>query len=121
MASCVSGANAGYLTQPDLIDPPRIPIPTDGSTLTALVYRLITYLEDESLRELPSVSRHIHPAEDGGAGQVAVIPNPLANITCAQAAQVFRLIPRRSHDAATHRLTASKPVPAARPRELFWA
>ena len=54
---CQLEANTSYLTQPDLPDPPRIPIPTDGSTLTALVYfeawqRLITYLEDDSLREI---------------------------------------------------------------------
>lgn len=54
---CQLEANASYLRQPDLLDPPRIPIPRDGSTLTALVYldvwqRLITYLEDDSIREV---------------------------------------------------------------------
>ncbi len=92
---CELEANAGYLTQPDLIDPPRIPIPTDGSTLTALVYletwqRLITYLEDESLREValggPDTSTRLKTVVQV---KVAVIPNPPANITCAQAAQAL--------------------------------
>ena len=35
---CQLDADTTYLSQPDLLDPPRIPIPSDGSTLRALVY-----------------------------------------------------------------------------------
>jgi hypothetical protein len=46
-----------YLSQPDLLDPPPINVPPPGATEFCLVYlevwhRLITYLEDESLREI---------------------------------------------------------------------
>src|SRR5437899_412321 len=54
---CQLEANTSYLSQPDLLDPPRITMPAGGSTLTGLVYlevwqRLITYLEDDSIREV---------------------------------------------------------------------
>ncbi len=90
---CALEGDAAYLSQPDLPDPPRIPVPTDGSTLTALVYlevwqRLITYLEDDSLREValggPDTAVRLKTVAQIKA---LVIPNPPANLTCAQAAQ----------------------------------
>jgi Family of unknown function (DUF6519) len=46
-----------YLSQPDFPDAPNIQMPTNGGDLHALVYlevwqRLITYLEDDALREI---------------------------------------------------------------------
>jgi hypothetical protein len=90
---CELEADCSYLTQPDFLDPPRITIPTDGTTLTALVYldvwqRLITYLEDDSLREValggPDTSARMKTVAQV---KVALISNPPPNITCAQAAQ----------------------------------
>ncbi len=53
---CQLDRNVNYLTQPDFPNPPHIPIPPRGNLL-ALVYievwqRLITYLEDEQVREV---------------------------------------------------------------------
>lgn len=53
---CQLDRNVNYLTQPDFPSPPRITMPATGSLL-ALVYievwqRLITYLEDEDIREV---------------------------------------------------------------------
>jgi Family of unknown function (DUF6519)/Carboxypeptidase regulatory-like domain len=53
---CQLDAPASYLQQPDFPAPPRISMPATGQTLDAIVYlevwrRLITYLEDETLRE----------------------------------------------------------------------
>lgn len=54
---CQLDRTASYLTQPDFPNPPRITLPPAGSGLTALIYievwqRLITYLEDEEIREV---------------------------------------------------------------------
>lgn len=48
---------ASYLSQPDLPNPPKVAMPATGATQRALVYlevwrRLITYLQDERLREV---------------------------------------------------------------------
>jgi len=53
---CQLDRNVNYLTQPDFPNPPRLTIPPRGN-LDALVYievwqRLITYLEDEEVREV---------------------------------------------------------------------
>lgn len=53
---CQLDKNVTYLTQPDFPNPPRLTFPPTGD-LTALVYievwqRLITYLEDEEIREV---------------------------------------------------------------------
>lgn len=53
---CQLDKNVTYLTQPDFPNPPRLTFPPTGD-LTALVYievwqRLITYLEDEDIREV---------------------------------------------------------------------
>jgi len=53
---CQLDSSVNYLTQPDFPNPPRLTVPPRGS-LTALVYvevwqRLITYLEDEEVREV---------------------------------------------------------------------
>ncbi|HTD37761.1 MAG TPA: DUF6519 domain-containing protein [Candidatus Limnocylindrales bacterium] len=54
---CERGETISYLTQPDLPDAPPIVMPDAGSTLRAVVYleawrRLITYLQDPSVREV---------------------------------------------------------------------
>lgn len=54
---CQLDANVTYLTQPDFPNPPRLSPPTRDGELLALVYlevwqRLITYLEDDSIREV---------------------------------------------------------------------
>ena len=54
---CQLGADVHYLSQPDLPQPARLRLPADGSTLLALVFlevwdRLVTYLEDDTLREI---------------------------------------------------------------------
>jgi hypothetical protein len=95
---------AGYLTQPDFPDPPRIPIPTDGSTLSALIYlevwrRLVTFLEDDSLREValggPDTTARLQTVAQV---KVVTIPNPPPNLSCAQADQ---FLPREGHGTLT--------------------
>ena len=90
---CQLEANTSYLSQPDLLDPPRIPIPSDGSTLTALVYlevwqRLITYLEDDSIREIalggPDTSTRLKNIVQI---KVRVLPPEIGSISCGQSAQ----------------------------------
>ena len=54
---CQFDNNTSYLGQPDLPVPQPLSIPADGSTRFALIYlevwhRLITYLEDDALREV---------------------------------------------------------------------
>ena len=83
--------NIGYLNQPDFPDPPSLNIPADGSTLTALIYlevwhRLITYLEDDSIREValggPDTSARIKTVT-----QVKVVTIPNGTTKCADASQ----------------------------------
>lgn len=90
---CQLDEDTTYLSQPDLLDPPRIPIPTDGSTLHALVYlevwqRLITYLEDDSIREIalggPDTSARLKNIVQI---KVQLLPANNATLTCAQGAQ----------------------------------
>jgi hypothetical protein len=90
---CQLDADTSYLSQADLLDPPRIPIPTDGSTLEALVYlevwqRLITYLEDDSIREIalggPDTSARL---KNIAQIKVQLLPANEGAITCAQGAQ----------------------------------
>jgi len=90
---CQLEANSSYLNQPDLLDPPRITMPTGGSTLTGLVYlevwqRLITYLEDDSIREValggPDTSTRL---KNIAQVRVRILPSGTGNINCAQAAQ----------------------------------
>lgn len=81
-----------YLSQPDLLDPPRIPIPTDGSKLNALVYlevwqRLITYLEDDTIREIalggPDTSTRLKNIVQV---KVQLLPANAGTLTCDQGA-----------------------------------
>jgi hypothetical protein len=80
---------ASYHTQPDFLDAPAISMPTSG-TVTALVYlevwrRLITYLEDSSIREIalggPDTSVRLKTV-----AQIKTVlwPNAPQNPTCAQ-------------------------------------
>lgn len=90
---CQLEADTSYLSQPDLLDPPRVPMPTGGATVTALVYlevwqRLISYLEDDSIREIalggPDTSTRLKNVVQM---KVGLLPSGIGNITCAQAAQ----------------------------------
>jgi hypothetical protein len=76
---CQLDRNVNYLTQPDFPNPPRFTLPGKGN-LTALVYlevwqRLITYLEDEQVREValggPDTSTRVKTI-----AQVKVLPLP---------------------------------------------
>jgi hypothetical protein len=87
---CQFDADTTYFGQPDLWDPPPVPIPRDGSTLTALIYlevwqRLITYLEDDSIREIalggPDTSARLKTIVQV---KVAPLPNGNNNIDCGQ-------------------------------------
>jgi hypothetical protein len=90
---CVLDNNASYLSQPDLPEPPSLPIPSDGSTLTALIYlevweRLITYLEQPSLREValggPDTSARLKTVAQV---KVQTLPAGTGPMTGAEAAQ----------------------------------
>ena len=90
---CQFDADTSYLSQPDLLDPQRVAIPRDGSTVTALVYlevwqRLITYLEDDSIREIalggPDTSTRLKNIVQV---KVKPLPPPQGSVTCAQGAQ----------------------------------
>ena len=92
---CQLDADTTYLSQPDLLDPPRISIPTDGSTLRALVYlevwqRLITYLEDDSIREIalggPDTSARLKNIVQV---KLKTLPSDSGSLTCSQAAQLL--------------------------------
>src|SRR5215472_1477577 len=81
-----------YLTQPDLPVPPAITMPSDGSDLNAVVYlevweRLITALEDPSLREValggPDTATRVKIIAQV---RVAIVP-PGTAVTSANAAQ----------------------------------
>jgi hypothetical protein len=80
---------ASYLNQADFPDPPRIAIPTDGSDLVAIVYlevwrRLITYLEDNSIREIalggPDTTTRLKTIAQV---KVVTIPSFLKDYNCA--------------------------------------
>jgi hypothetical protein len=83
-----------YLTQPDLLAPPAITMPTDESDLGGVVYlevwqRLITALEDDTLREValggPDTTARLKTIAQV---RVAAIPQSSAGlVTCANAAQ----------------------------------
>jgi len=90
---CTLENAASYHTQPDLPDAPAIPMPTSG-TLTAVVYlevwrRLITYLEDPSIREIalggPDTSARLKTVVQVRA---AAWPDAPVNPTCAQASAI---------------------------------
>jgi hypothetical protein len=90
---CQLEATTSYLNQPDLPAPDRILMPTDGSALNAVVYlevwqRLITFLEDDKLREValggPDSATRLKTVAQV---KVAVIPRsvPVTAITCTNA------------------------------------
>ena len=88
---CQLDKNVTYLTQPDFPNPPRLTFPPTGD-LTALVYievwqRLITYLEDEEIREValggPDTATRVKTI-----AQVKVFPLRLSrdrDVTCDEA------------------------------------
>jgi hypothetical protein len=89
-------ADTTYLTQPDLPNPPPIIPPADTKQLDAVVYldvwrRLITYLEDESVRE-PALGGPDTVARLRTIGQIKVQPvpvNPDKPLTCDSAHDVL--------------------------------
>jgi hypothetical protein len=91
---CILENAATYHTQPDLPDAPAIPMPASGA-LTAVVYlevwrRLITYLEDPSIREIalggPDTSVRLKTVVQV---RVAAWPDAPVNPTCAQASTII--------------------------------
>jgi Family of unknown function (DUF6519) len=87
---CQLDGDTTYFAQPDLWDPPSVPIPRDGSTLTAVIYlevwqRLITYLEDDSIREIalggPDTSARLKTIVQI---KVAPLPSGNDNADCGQ-------------------------------------
>src|SRR5215831_206886 len=97
---CQLDANTSYLSQLDFPNPPRIPMPTPGSDVNAVVYlevwqRLITYLEDEKLREValggPDTATRLKTIAQV---KVALIPSsePITNLTCAKAGQFLPVL-----------------------------
>jgi hypothetical protein len=101
---CTLEQSVTYLTQPDLPDPPRLklagpaspaPPPANAPLQTAIVYleawqRLITYLEDDELREIalggPDTAARLRTV-----AQVKLLPVSQNGIDCAQAS---KLLPR---------------------------
>jgi uncharacterized protein DUF6519 len=92
---CQLDAATSYLSQPDLLDPPRIPAPTAGNDVNAVVYleawhRLITYLEDDTLREValggPDTATRLKAVAQV---RVAIIPSSVvpSTVTCDTAGQ----------------------------------
>jgi uncharacterized protein DUF6519 len=90
---CQLDASTSYLSQPDLLDPPRIPMPTATADVNAVVYlevwqRLVTYLEDEALREIalggPDTATRLKTIAQV---KVAIVPGSVAGptITCENA------------------------------------
>jgi hypothetical protein len=109
---CLIEGNISYFNQPDLPVAPPINVPTDGSTLTALIYlevwhRLITYLEDDSIREValggPDTSVRLKTVT-----QVKVVPIPAGTVKCSDASQ---FLPQ----AGSGQLTTLQPVAGAAP------
>jgi len=101
---CELESDITYLSQPDFLDPPRIAIPTDGSTVTVFVYlevwrRLITYLEDDTLREIalggPDTTARLKTTVQVKA---VVLQDAPPDMTCAQASQT---LPRASRGTLT--------------------
>src|SRR5215813_7038746 len=87
---CQLDRTVNYLTQPDFPNPPRLTISTTGG-LTALVYievwqRLITYLEDEEIREValggPDTATRVKTIAQV---KVAALPPRDGTITCEEA------------------------------------
>jgi hypothetical protein len=87
---CQFEGDTTYFGQPDLWDPLPIPFPGDGSTLTTLIYlevwqRLITYLEDDSIREIalggPDTSVRLKTIAQV---KFALLPGGNSNIDCTQ-------------------------------------
>jgi hypothetical protein len=103
-----------YLSQPDLLDPPPINVPPPGATEFCLVYlevwhRLITYLEDESLREIalngPDTATRLKTI-----AQVKIVTLP-SSVTDFGIANILQFLP--ASGAGT--LSTLQPVPPPKP------
>jgi hypothetical protein len=88
---CQLDTNVTYLTQPDFPNPPRLSLPTRDGELIALVYlevwqRLITYLEDENIREValggPDTGTRLKTIAQV---KVLPLPAPVRELSCEQA------------------------------------
>jgi hypothetical protein len=111
---CRLESDTTYLSQPDLLDPPPIIIPPHGSTEFCLVYlevwhRLITYLEDESLREIalkgPDTATRLKTIAQV---KIVILPNSVTDFSLAN---IIQFLP--TPGAGT--LTTLQPVPAQVP------
>ncbi|HVN06243.1 MAG TPA: DUF6519 domain-containing protein [Bryobacteraceae bacterium] len=92
---CEIDFDTTYLSQPFLLDPPAIPIPTDGSPLTAVVYleawdRLITYLQDPDIREValngPDTTTRIQSVAQV---KLATVSSSVKDLTCPNAGSLL--------------------------------
>src|SRR5262245_56157918 len=112
---CQLDASTSYLSQPDLPGAPRIPMPTSRTDVNAVVYlevwqRLITYLEDDALREValggPDTATRLKTVAQV---RVAVIPGsvPTSGISCDSAAN---FLPQAGRGTLTT-LQPQDPVP----------
>jgi hypothetical protein len=108
---CRLESDTTYLSQPDFLDPPAITIPSAGSTAYGLVYlevwhRLITYLEDDNVREIalngPDTATRLKTIS-----QVKILPLP-NSLTDFGLANIIQFLP--TPGAGT--LTTLQPVPA---------
>jgi hypothetical protein len=111
---CRLESDTTYLSQPDLLDPPPIIIPPPHSTAFCLVYlevwhRLITYLEDESLREIalkgPDTATRLKTIAQV---KIVTLPNSVTDFSLAN---ILQFLP--TPGAGT--LTTLQPVPAQVP------
>jgi hypothetical protein len=111
---CLLESDTTYLSQPDLLDPPAITIPSAGSTAYGLVYlevwhRLITYLEDDNVREIalngPDTATRLKTISQI---KILPLPNSPADFSLAN---IIRFLP--TPGAGT--LTTLQPVPAQVP------
>jgi Family of unknown function (DUF6519) len=107
---CRLESDTTYLAQPDLLDPPPISIPLPGSTQFCLVYlevwhRLITYLEDESVREIalngPDTATRLKTIAQV---KIVILPNAVTDFSLAN---IIQFLP--TSGAGT--LTTLQPVP----------
>lgn len=109
---CEIGETVSYLTQPDLPNAPAIVMPGAGSTLRAVVYleawrRLITYLQDPSIREValggPDTATRLKTI-----AQVRVAPAGTNAVDCA-GAEAY--LPQPSAGTMSTHVVPSAPPP----------
>jgi uncharacterized protein DUF6519 len=111
---CQLEADASYLSQADLPQPARLRLPADGSTLLTLVFleawdRLVTYLEDDTLREIalqgPDTAARLKTVAQV---KIITLPNSLTDFTDKSLAQFLP-------NAGNGTLTTLQPPPLTVP------